>query len=141
MHWPSVAQAVQLFAVQIWPPLQSVARRQLPVTQPPDRQSWPVAHWPSPVQFAQVLLRQTWPLLQSLLTWQLPVTQVALAPVPTQTRPVPHCPSVVQAAQTWLALQIWPLGAAAVVVAGPRHAAARDADVAGAEGGDARRRR
>ena len=68
-----------------------------------------MAHWPSPVQFVQVVLRQPWPLLQSLLTWQLPVTQVAVAPVPTQTRPVPHCPSVVQGAQTWLAVQIWPL--------------------------------
>ena len=48
-------------------------------------------------------------MLQLLLTWQLPVTQVALAPVPMQILPVPHWPSSVQAAQTWLALQTWPL--------------------------------
>jgi len=39
-----------------------------------------------------------------LFTWQLPVTQVALAPLPMQTRPVPHWASPVQGAQAWLAL-------------------------------------
>ena len=38
--------------------------------------------------------------------------QVALAPVPTQIRPAPHWPSLVQVAQTWLALQTWPVGQA-----------------------------
>jgi hypothetical protein len=56
----------------------------------------------------QLLLTQIRPLLQSLLPWQLPVTQVAAAPVPVQILPLPHCPSAVHAAQTWLALQTWP---------------------------------
>jgi hypothetical protein len=96
---------VQLLLAQIWPALQLVATRQLPVTQPPDKQSWPVAHWVSAVQSVQLLLRQTLPLLQSLLAWQSPVTQVAAAPVPTQILALPHWPSAVHAAQTWLALQ------------------------------------
>ena len=104
-----MVQAAQLLLVQTWPAaLQLVATRQLPVVQPPDRQSWPVAHWVSAVQSAQLLLTQTWPLLQLLLPWQLPVTQVAAAPLPTQILPVPHWPSAVHAAQTWLALQTWP---------------------------------
>jgi hypothetical protein len=67
-----------------------------------------VPHWLSAVQSVQLLLTQSRPLLQSLLAWQLPVTQVAAPPVPTQTLPVPHCPSAVHAAQMWLALQTWP---------------------------------
>jgi hypothetical protein len=51
-----VAQTVQLLAVQTYPdcpPVQSVATRQFPVAQRPDRQSWPAPHWPSDVQSVQ----------------------------------------------------------------------------------------
>jgi len=78
------AHAAQLLLAQtLVVSLQSAATRQLPVVQPPDRQSWPLAHWLSVVQLTQVLLVQIWPLLQPALLWQLPMTQV----VPTQMRP------------------------------------------------------
>ena len=83
-----------------------LATRQLPVVQPPERQSWPLAHWLSCEQAAQLLLRQTWPLLQVVLLWQLPATHSP----PSQMRPVPQTASLVpQPPQTWLAVQIWPV--------------------------------
>ena len=78
------AQALQLLAVQtLVVSLQSAATWQLPVVQPPEMQTWPLAHWLSVVQLTQVLLVQIWPLLQPVLSWQLPITQL----LPTQMRP------------------------------------------------------